>query len=46
MTVPEETHLSENREGVVTLTAELTNGATIDRQLQVVQIVRDVWNNT
>ena len=46
VTVPEEKHLSENREGVVTLTAELTNGATIDRQLKVVQIVRDVWNNT
>lgn len=46
VTVQEDAHLLEDREGVITLTAQLVNGETIDRFLNVKQVVQDMWNGT
>ncbi|MBO4841669.1 MAG: BACON domain-containing protein [Bacteroidaceae bacterium] len=46
VTVEEDEHLLEDREGIITATAQLTNGTSIDRYLIVKQIVQDTWNGT
>ena len=46
VTVEEDAHLMEDREGTITVTAQLLNGETIDRYLTIKQIVIDMWNGT
>lgn len=46
VTVDEDRHLLEDREGTITVTAHLANGQTIDRFLSIKQLVLDVWNGT
>lgn len=45
VSVDENKNLIEDKEGIITLTAETKNGATIDRTLKVRQIAQN-WNGT
>lgn len=46
VTVKEDKHLLEDREGTITATAQLTDGTSINRYLIIKQIVQDTWNGT
>lgn len=44
--VEEDAHLMEDREGTITVTAQLLDGQRVDRYLTIKQIVLDMWNGT